>query len=809
MAFRLGNVVVALSLVFTTSCVASQGTSTSSSASSAATGGAGGTQAMGGAGGATTSSTSATAANTATATTSTGGACAHDVCVLGSALTSTCSACAMSVCATDPFCCGAMGGSWDATCLAEAGGICGAPCGAGPCTADTCPFGCCDATNQCHEDGCQFYGVACGGDMTMGGSTCQYCEGGTSCETCTTVNNVQMCGACVPNCTGKQCGTPDGCGSRCDGTCGAGEFCSISLGTCTNVCDTNSCRNGCCDASGKCQPGVTDASCGWLGSPCQVCPASNPSCIPIPTAPSGPMMLPSPPEGGKCQACDSTTCPTGCCSADGHCITTEHDPACGRYGASCIDCTTQGSVCTDDSCAECVPHCAGQACGASDGCGSVCSGPCAAGTFCLTKSPVVASGCVACGPDTCPEGCCSAAGQCVSGGDRNACGTGGQACADCGAGACVSTFSMGQFTNSCGACGAACAQNPGACMSDGCGSVCPGGTCMGGALCTVDGSGHATCQQNQGFCDPFSCDGCCDYSMGFGGTCVPGNLPTKCGSNAIGCVDCIAMGETCDTTTHKCAGCTGATCASAPGKCGYSDGCGGVCNAAEGATCTGGANCDANGKCTCPGIGQDLCGGQCIDVFSAATNCGGCGVICPTGVACVGGTCQCPAPNAHFCAENPPGVCTNLATDSAHCGTCYTACPGTPCNDGVCGTCPTGATACSGACAVLSTDSAHCGDCTNACPTGISCVNGKCPCGNGQFACNGTCTDLMTDANHCGDCDKACPTGTTCAAGQCQCPGGTTLCNFTCTNVAVDPANCGGCNMPCQPGHACVSGQCQ
>ena len=28
------------------------------------------------------------------------------------------------------------------------------------------------------------------------------------------------------------------------------------------------------------------------------------------------------------------------------------------------------------------------------------------------------------------------------------------------------------------------------------------------------------------------------------------------------------------------------------------------------------------------------------------------------------------------------GVCTNLATDSNHCGNCYTSCPGTPCNDG-------------------------------------------------------------------------------------------------------------------------------
>ncbi|HEY0136660.1 MAG TPA: DUF4215 domain-containing protein, partial [Nannocystis sp.] len=53
--------------------------------------------------------------------------CAHSACLSGAALsanscsyTGTNNDCVAKVCAIDPFCCGANGGNWDATCVAEA-----------------------------------------------------------------------------------------------------------------------------------------------------------------------------------------------------------------------------------------------------------------------------------------------------------------------------------------------------------------------------------------------------------------------------------------------------------------------------------------------------------------------------------------------------------------------------------------------------------------------------------------------------------------------------------------------------------------
>ncbi len=63
----------------------------------------------------------------------------------------------------------------------------------------------------------------------------------------------------------------------------------------------------------------------------------------------------------------------------------------------------------------CTPSCGGKACGASDGCASVCTGGCA------------------CGPSTCNT-CCSG-GACVAASTETTCGKGGGACAACTGGA--------------------------------------------------------------------------------------------------------------------------------------------------------------------------------------------------------------------------------------------------------------------------------------------------------------------------------------------------------------------------------------
>jgi hypothetical protein len=39
--------------------------------------------------------------------------------------------------------------------------------------------------------------------------------------------------------------------------------------------------------------------------------------------------------------------------------------------------------------------------------------------------------------------------------------------------------------------------------------------------------------------------------------------------------------------------------------------------------------------------GQKRCGGRCRNLQTDNTNCGGCGVVCPIGLPCLGGACAC------------------------------------------------------------------------------------------------------------------------------------------------------------------------
>ncbi len=52
-------------------------------------------------------------------------ACAHPTCTVGIVLLPSCHPCAAALCAADPYCCSV---AWDATCVSEVPGICGAPC---------------------------------------------------------------------------------------------------------------------------------------------------------------------------------------------------------------------------------------------------------------------------------------------------------------------------------------------------------------------------------------------------------------------------------------------------------------------------------------------------------------------------------------------------------------------------------------------------------------------------------------------------------------------------------------------------------
>ncbi len=82
-----------------------------------------------------------------------------------------------------------------------------------------------------------------------------------------------------------------------------------------------------------------------------------------------------------------------------------------------------------------------------------------------------------------------------------------------------------------------------------------------------------------------------------------------------------------------------------------------------------------------PPCSGTLCAGVCTDLSKDQDNCGKCGKICPSGMSCISGTCECVAPRT-LC----PSGCVNTAKDANNCGGCGYKCvaPKT-CVGGSCG----------------------------------------------------------------------------------------------------------------------------
>lgn len=175
------------------------------------------------------------------------------------------------------------------------------------------------------------------------------------------------------------------------------------------------------------------------------------------------------------------------------------------------------------------------------------------------------------------------------------------------------------------------------------------------------------------------------------------------------------------------------------------------------------------------------------------------GSLCDSVSKCISGTCACNP--ANLCRNGNWFNCVDFQSDTAHCGSCNTACkPGQACVNGSC-TCAAPKTDCGSTCVDLSNDPSHCGTCSIVCNVQVgSCKSGKCTC-EGSYAgltyCSGSCADLKSDAKNCGTCGKTCPSGS-CTNGACDvCPTGKTLCAGACVWLDDDKTNCGACGKVC------------
>lgn len=88
-------------------------------------------------------------------------------------------------------------------------------------------------------------------------------------------------------------------------------------------------------------------------------------------------------------------------------------------------------------------------------------------------------------------------------------------------------------------------------------------------------------------------------------------------------------------------------------------------------------NCRCSDKSDCPGPEFECCNGTCTDIGTDTLHCGRCGNPCPSNQTCDRGQCACPGlfPD-QACVE---GVCIDFMSDNDHCGRCGHSCLGGQC----------------------------------------------------------------------------------------------------------------------------------
>ncbi len=223
--------------------------------------------------------------------------------------------------------------------------------------------------------------------------------------------------------------------------------------------------------------------------------------------------------------------------------------------------------------------------------------------------------------------------------------------------------------------------------------------------------------------------------------------------------------------------------------------------------------------------GYVACDRQCVRVDDDPLNCGGCGVVCASGV-CTAGTCEggevadaswapgdgSTTPDAGPAPDHDAGVVPvgdaevdasqgdadattadawSSSEDAASAETDAWSEPGSDAGTSV-----------DPDAAMTVEDAAVATDDGGAVPI----------CDLGQTLCGRDCVLLGSDAMHCGSCETVCAPSEVCSGGACvaSCEPGLTPCGRDCIDTTSSPSNCGGCGVVCPTGlcvsSACVSG---
>ncbi|MBM4370040.1 MAG: hypothetical protein FJ098_00200 [Deltaproteobacteria bacterium] len=192
--------------------------------------------------------------------------CSGGLCVCGG------TPCGAACCGQDELC---QGGSCVPSCVPDTCGDPGAECGEAPdgcggtlacglcganawctpahtceCLVEECLGVCCDPMEQCLAGACAVCVPDCGG------KTCGDPDGcGGICLSCPGQNEVCANGVCLceGSCEGKLCGADDGCGATCQGPCPQ-PYAICNQGAC--ACKYSACGTVCCNLGQVCTGGV-------------------------------------------------------------------------------------------------------------------------------------------------------------------------------------------------------------------------------------------------------------------------------------------------------------------------------------------------------------------------------------------------------------------------------------------------------------------------------------------------------------------------------------------------------------------------